>query len=200
MKRNIWALDFSAHKLLLLPAAIGVNYIGKLLAQLLNLPFWLDSIGTLLASMLGGPIIGALSGIINNVLYGILLDPVSFVYGLTSAAMGLLVGGLSYKGFLVSWKKVLIMSVFVALAAALVSTPLNMIFWGGETGIAWADSFLGMAHEAIPFAWLGSFLAELFVDVPDKVICVILSYLLYKSLPKNILKIYERETVREKRS
>jgi len=129
-KKNMWALDFSAHNLLLLPAAIGINYIGKLFAQLLNLPLWLDSIGTLWAAMLGGPIIGALSGIINNVLYGILLDRMSFVYGLTSVAMGLLVGGLSHKGFLVNWRKVFILSALVALVASIVSTPLNIVFWG----------------------------------------------------------------------
>ena len=190
--KSIWTLDLSIYKLLLLPAAIGINYIGKLFAQLLNLPLWLDSIGTLLASMLGGPIIGAAAGLINNVLYGVLLDPVSFVYGLTSVAMGLLVGSMSYKGYLENWRKVLFMSAFVALAAAVVSTPLNIIFWGGETGIEWADSLAGIIHGSVPVVWLSSFIAELAVDVPDKIISVFLSFAIYKSLPKNMLKVYSQ--------
>ena len=194
MKKSIWALDFSAHKLLLLPAAIGINYIGKLLAQLLGLPLWLDSIGTLLAAVLGGPVIGALAGIINNVLYGILLDQVAFVYGLTSAVMGLLAGWLSYKGFLAKWWKVLVMSVWVGLAAAVVSAPLNMIFWGGETGIGWADALFHNAQKTIPVVWLCSFFAELAVDIPDKIISVFISYGIYKALPQNIIAMYAVDT------
>ena len=189
-KKKLWALNFSAHMLLLLPASIGINYIGKLFAQLLRLPLWLDSIGTLLASMLGGPIIGAVSGLLNNVLYGLLLDPVSFVYGLTSVAMGLLVGVLSYRGFLDNWRKVLIMGALVAAASAVVSAPLNIVFWGGETGIFWADDFFNAASAAGLAAWGLSFLAELAVDLPDKIISIFISYGIYKALPKNILKFY----------
>jgi len=191
--KNIWVLDLSTHKLLLLPAAIGINYIGKLFAQLLNLPLWLDSIGTLFASMLGGPLIGALSGIINNTLYGLLLDPMSFVYGLTSVAIGLLAGSLSYKGFLENWRKVFVMSGLVALVAAVVSTPLNMAFWDGKTGIMWADILFDTAQETVPAIWLYSFLAELAVDVPDKIISVFVSYAIYKNLPINMLKIYKQD-------
>ena len=193
-RKNIWALDFSAPMLLLLPAAIGINYIGKLFAQLLNLPLWLDSIGTLLASILGGPVIGALSGLINNVLYGVLLDPVSFVYAITSVAMGLLAGYLSYIGFLANWKKVLAMSALVALAAAVVSTPLNIIFWGGETGLTWADNFFYAAQETIKATWLCSFLAEILIDIPDKIISVFICFAIYKGIPKNVLKIYQQDT------
>lgn len=192
-KKSIWAPGFTVYKLLLLPAAIGINYIGKLFAQLLSLPLWLDSIGTLFASMLGGPIIGALAGLINNVLYGLLLDTMSFAYGITSIAMGLLVGGMSLRGFLGAWYKVLVMGAFVALLAAIVSTPLNILFWGGETGIMWADSFAASLQGSIPAVWLTSFIAELAVDIPDKILSVFLSFGIYKALPKNLLRAYNRE-------
>ncbi len=69
MKKNsMWSLNFTTAALVLIPAAIGINYLGKLFAGLLKLPLWLDSIGTVLASMLAGPIIGAIAGIVNNII------------------------------------------------------------------------------------------------------------------------------------
>jgi len=57
----------------------------------------------------------------------------------------------------------------------------------------WADSFLKTAQESIKLLWLCSFLAELAVDIPDKIISVFLSYAIYKNLPKSMLKIYKQD-------
>ncbi|MDV2687742.1 ECF transporter S component, partial [Alkalihalophilus lindianensis] len=55
-KQSMWSWHFSTAALVLIPVAVGINYIGKLIAGMLKLPLWLDSIGTVLAAMLGGPI------------------------------------------------------------------------------------------------------------------------------------------------
>src|SRR5690606_31027609 len=99
-KKSMWSLKLSTAAIALIPAAIGINYLGKLFAGLLKLPLWLDSIGTILSSMLAGPIIGALSGIFNNIIFGVTADPISTVYAVTSGAIGLLVGIMAYKGWL----------------------------------------------------------------------------------------------------
>lgn len=57
--------------LVLIPACIGINYLGKLFASVLKLPLWLDSIGTCIGGALGGPIIGAICGAANNLIYGL---------------------------------------------------------------------------------------------------------------------------------
>lgn len=189
-KESMWHVELSAPVLLLLPVAIGINYIGKLFAQLLNLPLWLDAIGTFLACMLGGPVIGSLAGLINNMLYGFLLDPVSFLYGLTSLAMGFAIGILSYKGFLSGWRKVFQMGMAVALIAAVISTPINVVFWGGSTSNVWGDLVFNWAVRSFSSVWVASFLGEMAVDLPDKIIMVFLSYAMYKSLPKSILQFY----------
>ncbi len=68
---------------MLIPAAIGINYVGKLFASMLKLPLWLDSIGTCPAASLAGSLVGALAGFLTNVIYGLTMDPISTVYGLT---------------------------------------------------------------------------------------------------------------------
>ena len=72
--KNKLSYKLSTASIVLIPIAIGINYLGKYIAGVLRLPLWLDSIGTVLSGMLAGPVIGAASGIINNVIYGVTAD------------------------------------------------------------------------------------------------------------------------------
>ncbi|GEN83054.1 membrane protein [Sporosarcina luteola] len=189
--KSMWSLKLSTAALVLIPAAIGINYLGKLFASLLKLPLWVDSIGTVLASMLAGPIVGAIAGIVNNVVYGFTTDPVSFVYAITSAVIGLVTGIMAYKGWISNIGKAIVLGLAVGFIAATVSTPLNIIFWEGTTGNIWGDAlFATMLAQDMPL-WLASFADSIVVDVPDKVVTVLLSFLIFKGLPKNVKNMYD---------
>jgi energy-coupling factor transport system substrate-specific component len=190
-KRRLWSFNFTTATLVLIPAAIGINYIGKLFAGVLKLPLWLDSIGTALASMLSGPVVGAISGAINNIIYGLTMDPISFVYALTSIAIGITVGIIAYNGRINTLWKSIIAGVVVAIVAAIVSTPLNVIFWGGQTGNVWGDALYAylIAH-AVP-VWIASFLDEIVVDFPDKIATMIIAFLIFKGLPRKLILLYQ---------
>jgi len=154
---------------------------------------WLDSIGTMLASMLAGPIIGALSGAINNIIYGLTMDPISFVYAITSIAIGITVGILMYRGLIKNIYLAILSGIIVALVAAIVSTPINIAFWGGQTGNIWGDAlFASLMAKKFPM-WLASFLDEFVVDLPDKVASLVISFLIYKGLPKSLINLYSSD-------
>ncbi|PLR86740.1 ECF transporter S component [Bacillus canaveralius] len=190
-KQSMWSFRFSTSALVLIPTAVGINYIGKLFAGLLKLPLWLDSIGTVLASMLAGPIIGALAGAINNIIYGLTLDPISFVYAISSIAIGLAVGILFYKGLISSWSQAAVAGLIVGLVATVVSTPINVGFWGGQTGNVWGDALYAIILAKTDSIWLASFLDELVVDVPDKLMVVLISYGIFRGLPQNVVHLYD---------
>lgn len=177
--------------LVLIPAAIGINYLGKLFAQLLKLPLWLDSIGTCLASMMGGPIVGAIVGAVNNIIYGLTADPISTIYALTNIGIGIAAGVLAYKGFLKTLKGAVLSGLLVGLVAVLISTPLNLIFWGGMTGNSWGDiAFAACAAKGLP-AWIASAVDEIIVDIPDKIAVLLIVYAIGKGLPKSLLSLYQ---------
>lgn len=192
-KRSMWSLNLSTAAIVLIPAAIGINYLGKLFAGLLKLPLWLDAIGTVLASMLAGPIIGAASGIINNLIYGITVDPISTVYAITSGAIGLIVGIMAYKGWIANFQRAIVIGLVVGIVAAIISTPLNMIFWGGQTGNIWGDAFYAFLITKDFPIWLASFGNSIVVDVPDKVVTVIIGFLIFKGLPKTLTNVYRSD-------
>ena len=71
---------------------IFLNYAGKMLGESFNLPFWLDSFGTVLIAYLSGPVCGAIVGISLNIVYGILYSYTYIIYGIVSMAIGIIVG------------------------------------------------------------------------------------------------------------
>ena len=97
--KNIFKTKLNTASLVLIPACIGINYLGKLFASVLKLPLWLDSIGTCIGGALGGPIIGAICGAANNLIYGFTTgDSITLVYALTSLGIGLVVGIMARLG------------------------------------------------------------------------------------------------------
>ena len=50
--KNVFKTKLSTASLVLIPACIGINYLGKLFASVLKLPLWLDSIGTCIGGAL----------------------------------------------------------------------------------------------------------------------------------------------------
>ena len=178
--KNIFKTKLNTASLVLIPACIGINYLGKLFASVLKLPLWLDSIGTCIGGALGGPIIGAICGAANNLIYGFTTgDSITLVYALTSLGIGLVVGIMARLGKMEKVNGALLTSLAGGLAAVLISTPLNVIFWGGTTGNVWGD------------AVLGSFLDEVVVDVPDKIITVLIVFAILKGLPKKLTALYD---------
>lgn len=190
-KASFWSFKLSAHAMTLIPAAVGINYVAKAFAEGLKLPVWLGSLGTFLASMLAGPVAGAISGFINNVIYGLTLSPVSTVYALTSIGIGLAVAWLNQRGFFKRPVTVLPAAVLIALVSALISTPLNVIFWSGQTGIAWGDALFASLVAKHVNIWIASFLDEFVLDLLDKTVVAYLAFLIYKQLPQRLVYFFK---------
>ena len=87
---------FSTRVIALMPVAIAINIVlGYTVQQVLKLPIYLDSIGTILVGVLAGPIPGALTGILSNVIWqyapvigGGTIGP----FAVTAGVIGLLAG------------------------------------------------------------------------------------------------------------
>lgn len=190
-KKSMWSLKLNTASIVLIPAAVAINYVGKLFAATLKLPLWLDSIGTIFAGILGGPILGAISGLINNIIYGLTVSPAEGVYGITSVAIGIAAGVLAYLGMTKKLWKVIIFGALIACVSSIVSVPLNYIYYGGQTGNIWGDAafaFLNAHHINVIIA---SFVDDILVDLPDKIVASIVAFAIYKILPKKLTILYD---------
>jgi energy-coupling factor transport system substrate-specific component len=93
--------DFGTLTLTLIPVAIVINIVvGQIVQNVLKLPIYLDSIGTILVAILAGPLAGALTGVISNILWGVIFStPTIIPFALTAAAIGLMAGFLAQLGW-----------------------------------------------------------------------------------------------------
>jgi energy-coupling factor transport system substrate-specific component len=97
--------QFDTRTLVLMPIAIAFNIIlGQAVGAALKIPIYLDSIGTILVGALCGPIPGALTGLLANMLWSYAVPPpfhsdISGAFAIVAAVIGLLAGLFGRYGF-----------------------------------------------------------------------------------------------------
>ncbi len=190
--KQLFKTKWNAACFVLIPACIGINYLGKLFASVLKLPLWLDSIGTCIGGILGGPVIGGICGAANNLIFGFTTgDSITLVYALTSLGIGAAAGIMARLGHMKSLGGALLTACVTGLTAVVISTPLNIIFWGGTTGNIWGDAVFAWSQASGLPVFLGSFLDEVVVDVPDKFITLLIVFAIVKGLPRKLTSLYD---------
>lgn len=189
-KKSMWSFKLGTAALVLIPSAVAINFIGKLISSTLKLPLWLDSIGTILSGFIAGPVVGGLVGLLTNIVLG-LSDPIALVYGITSMCIGIVAGVMAMKYPKKDLKWILITGLFIGLTAIVVSTPLNIIFWEGQTGNVVGDTVFVWARSAGMSLPVASLLDEIVIDIPDKIITVFIVYGLYKVIPESLLLLFQ---------
>jgi hypothetical protein len=92
--------QFTTRVIALIPVAIAINIvIGYVVQNVLKLPVYLDSIGTILVGVLAGPLAGALTGALSNIIWAWVLNvPTIFWFWITAAVIGVLAGIWGYLG------------------------------------------------------------------------------------------------------
>ena len=100
------ARQFDMRTLALMPVAIAINIIlGAAVTNALKIPIYLDSIGTILVGALAGPIPGALTGFLANILWQYVIPPpfqgsIAAPFAIVAAVIGLLAGLFGRAGWL----------------------------------------------------------------------------------------------------
>ncbi|MCR5282266.1 MAG: HD domain-containing protein [Lachnospiraceae bacterium] len=153
---------------------ILLNILGKMAANTLRLPIWLDSMGTIYASYVIGPVAGCIVGVCGNLIGGVLGSPLTMIYALTSIGIGVVVGNMSRKGWMETLFGTLTISVVVTLLSVVISTPISLLLFEGRSGNLFGDGvfdFLRSIRVSVPIA---SAIGEFYVDFADKVFCLAL--------------------------
>ena len=143
-------------------ASVLINVVFSHLAQLTGVPLWLDTVGTILAAVLGGYLPGIFVGIVTNFMKGF-MDFASVYYSAMNVLIAATAAMLANHGFL---KKVWKVPLFIAV----------MAFIGGVIG-----GILPSIVNSIPSA---GFLNDLLWDLADKTISVIIVLAIIMAIPE----------------
>ena len=107
---------FSTRNLVLVAIGIALNLALGQAASFLNLPIFLDSVGTVLAAVLAGPVIGGLTGLLTNLLWGLLQGPTAAFFAPVAMMIGIAAGLLARAGLFRTWWQ-------AAISGAVIGSP-----------------------------------------------------------------------------
>lgn len=170
---------------------IVINLVGRQAAVIYNLPVWLDMVGTCLAVYYLGPVGGVLAGLANNIISGF-ADPTAYVYAITSLVAAIAFWVCVKQKFMDELAKAVGSSIIIGILCVVVSTPLNLFFYGGYSGNFWGDVLTDMLlWKGYPLV-IGAMAGEVVVEVVDKQICVLLAYIVIRAFSK-LGKIRKKE-------
>jgi energy-coupling factor transport system substrate-specific component len=172
--------------------ALAINIVVGTIVFQTKVPFvYLDSIGTILVGLVAGPWAGLVTGVISNLLWGLLGNPGYVPYAPIAGVIGLMAGIFGGMGWFKNWWKWLLGGLLTGLVAALLSAPITAYVYGGVTG-AGTDLIVGMFRAtgaSIMEAALGQ---GLITDLIDKTLSFFVVWLIIKALPVTLLSRFSR--------
>lgn len=175
----------STRSMIFASICIVINLVLGTVTQMLQIPLlFLDTIGTILSAAVLGPLAGALTGGLTNVIQGFITNPKDIPFALVNIAIGLIVGFVAKKrGF--DLKTAIVTGLVLSIVAPLIGTPIAVLLYGGVTG----------GGTDLIFAWLlasgqkiftAAFIPRITGNLIDKIgSCILVSQIL-RYLPKNI--------------
>jgi len=98
--------QFDTRTLVLMPLAVALNIVlGTAVASALKIPIYLDSVGTILVAALAGPLAGAATGFLSNVIWTYLApppfgSPFAVPFAVVAVVVGLMAGTFARWGWL----------------------------------------------------------------------------------------------------
>ena len=132
MRRGL-KYDFSLMALVLIPVGVSINVVGYQMSQILKLPVFIDQIGTILVSMITGPWVGMVTGLLGNVVNG-MIYPTAFGYAIVSMLVGFVSGFLSRWRWYSNVVGVVIGCALLNVVSSVSAAVVTVFMFGGVTG------------------------------------------------------------------
>ena len=183
----------SAHKLIQVSILIILGIvINRLLADMaiaMQLPLYLDSVGTIVVAVIGGFSPGAIVGFLTNFIGGF-VDSSTFYYGTINVMIGVCAGIAARRGYfgkIYRLPKLLGMLMILSIPCSVLSYFLFdfKIAENVVTPVATA-----LHDKGLPVL-LSQILADFCTEIPDKTITILIAFVLIRLTPRCFVKSYD---------
>ena len=164
---------------------------GAQLALTLHLPVYLDSIGTIMAGAMLGPVYGMLPSFLSGIVLGMTIDIYSFYFAPAGMIVGLM-SGLAWKLHLAEKGRLWLAAAVVALPGTLVSSVICAVLFGGVTSSG--SMVLVQLLARTPLGMTASiFVVQIVTEYVDRLISLFLVAVLLRTLPYDLKRRWKGE-------
>jgi len=168
----------------LVAICVGLNLGVGLVVTAAKLPLYLDSIGTVLATVLGGLWVGILCGLLSSII-GSAFTPTLWAYAGTMLAIAVYTSLVRPLGYLNKLLPTAIFGVGLGVVCAIISAPITTYLWKGIS-LSGTDSitafFLAKGWALLPSVILGN----LATDPIDKLLTSLLAFAVLRRVPPRL--------------
>lgn len=169
------------------PLAIALNVGIGAIVKALNLPLYIDSVGTILTTILLGWVYGSVVGVLGFVLTSVLINPLAIYFCGTQVAIALFIHLIGKIGWMKNIFRTIISGIGLGIVAAVISAPVIIFVFQGATGNGAAlitSFFIKMGNQIVN----SIFMAGFSIEPIDKTIQVLLAFFILKGIPKSLLE------------
>jgi energy-coupling factor transport system substrate-specific component len=199
IKKMNTASDSPKNRMLVLsfiPLAIAINVGIGAIVKILNLPIYMDSIGTIIATLLLGWRSGAIVGVLGFVITSIFINPFAIYFIFTQIVIALVVDFFAKRKWFSNIWKIVLSGIGLGITTAIASAPIIILLFQGATGNGAAlvtSFFVQMGNQIINSV----FLSGLSIEPVDKVIQCLLAIFILKGVPKSSLEEFNSISLRK---
>lgn len=183
--------------MILISLFVAVNLSIGSIVKALNFPLYLDSIGTIVATLLLGWRAGALTGAIGFTLMTVLgFHPFAIYFIGTQVAIALFVHFSGKKEGFKNIFRTVITGIFLGIVAAIVSAPVIVWVFKGTTGNGASlvtGFFMNMGNQILESVVLSG----VSIEPVDKTIQCLIAIFILKAVPKSLLTHYTKGSLKE---
>ena len=165
-------------------AALNVS-IGCLVSAL-KLPLYLDSLGTILVSVVCGWQYRAIVGLSSLIIMTLTSVPTVIAYAGTAVIVAILASFLTRFGFMSRLFPTITGGLLLGIIAAMASVPVTNFLYGGVS-LAGADAVTTFFKASGMPVWKSVLFGSLITDPIDKLVTVLICMSILKTMPHNII-------------
>jgi energy-coupling factor transport system substrate-specific component len=181
---------FDPVRISLLLSFVAINLAVGGVVSWLKLPFYLDSVGIVLSTILLGWVYGVICAVLTVFIGFFLINPYLPFYVLTSVSIVLMVEILRRRDMYRTMLRTVLSGVVVGLVSAILSAPVTALLFGGVTASG-ADVLTALFARAGKSLYEAVFLAGLSSEPIDKTVVALVAVSALRGLPDRFLHKFE---------
>lgn len=167
--------------------SIALNLLGVLITKVLKIPLYLDTSGTICASVFGGYLPGIIVGFITNLIRGAVIEN-SFYYGLMNMITAIICSWLSDRRWFKSVTKTILTVPILAVIIAFISSILTWYMNNSDIGGIGVEVTEKLINIGISNRFEAMILTELMLELIDKAITILIVSIIIRLVPKSVAK------------
>lgn len=172
-------------QLTIMAMCVALNIVASKIAGGLSLPIFMDALGTILCSILLGPIQGLITAIAFAFVGFALGDPFELYLCSTNIIVALVMG-LFFHGHTVSKKSVWWKTLIASVPGSLITAWIISTFFGGFTTSNSSNVLIALMRQLGMSTFQAAVVMQIGQDYLDKIVSVLLTFVVIAHLPNSI--------------